>query len=43
MGYEPNILARNLRQGGSNVIGLIVPRINRVFFSNVIHGIETLA
>ncbi len=43
MGYEPNILARNLRQGGSNVIGLIVPRINRVFFSNVIHGIETVA
>ncbi len=43
MGYEPNIIARNLRQGGSNVIGLIVPRINRVFFSNVIHGIETVA
>jgi LacI family transcriptional regulator len=43
MGYEPNILARNLRQGASNVIGLIVPQINRVFFSNVIHGIETVA
>ncbi len=43
MGYEPNIHARNLRQGGSNVIGLIVPQINRVFFSNVIHGIETVA
>jgi LacI family transcriptional regulator len=43
MGYEPNIIARNLRQGGSNVIGLIVPQINRVFFSNVIHGIETVA
>lgn len=43
MGYEPNIIARNLRRGGSNVIGLIVPQINRVFFSNVIHGIETVA
>ncbi len=43
MGYEPNINARNLRQGGSSVIGLIVPQINRVFFSNVIHGIEIIA
>jgi LacI family transcriptional regulator len=43
MGYEPNITARNLRRGGSNVIGLIVPHINRDFFSNVIHGIEIVA
>ncbi len=43
MGYEPNLFARQLRQGGSLTIGLIVPRINRVFFSNVIHGVETVA
>jgi LacI family transcriptional regulator len=43
MGYEPNLFARQLRQGGSSTIGLIVPRINRAFFSNVIHGVETLA
>lgn len=43
MGYEPNLLARQLQSGGSNTIGLIVPRINRVFFSNVIHGVETEA
>jgi LacI family transcriptional regulator len=43
MGYEPNLMARQLRQGGSNTIGLIVPRINRVFFSNIIHGVETVA
>ena len=43
MGYEPNLFARQLRQGGSSTIGLIVPRINRVFFSNVIHGVETIA
>ena len=43
MGYEPNLFARQLRKGGSNTIGLIVPRINRVFFSNVIHGVETEA
>ena len=43
MGYEPNLSARQLRGGSSNTIGLIVPRINRVFFSNVIHGVETIA
>jgi len=43
MGYEPNLFARQLRQGGSRTIGLIVPRINRVFFSSVIHGVETIA
>ncbi len=43
MGYEPNLFARQLRQGGSSSIGLIVPRINRVFFSNVIHGVESIA
>jgi len=43
MGYEPNLVARQLRSGGSKTIGLIVPRINRVFFSNVIHGVETEA
>lgn len=43
LGYEPNLFARQLRQGGSSTIGLIVPRINRVFFSNVIDGVESVA
>ncbi len=43
MGYQPNTLAQQLKKGYSNTIGLIVPRINRVFFSNVIHGVETIA
>jgi LacI family transcriptional regulator len=43
MGYEPNLFARQLRQGGSKTIGLIVPRINRFFFSSVIHGVESVA
>ncbi|MFD1631438.1 LacI family DNA-binding transcriptional regulator [Pseudopedobacter beijingensis] len=43
MGYKPNKLAQQLKTGHSNTIGLIVPRINRVFFSNVIHGIEIIA
>jgi LacI family transcriptional regulator len=39
-GYQPNNLASNLRKGKSYTAGVIVPRINRVFFSNVIGGIE---
>src|SRR6476620_8740095 len=42
MGYQPNSSARDLKRGYSNTIGLIVPRINRTFFSNVIHGVETV-
>lgn len=40
MHYYPNVLASSLRKGKGNVIGVIVPRINRHFFSNVIEGIE---
>lgn len=40
LGYKPNVLATNLRTGKSNAIGLIVPRINRSFFSDTISGIE---
>ncbi len=43
MGYQPNSFAQKLKKGYSDTIGLIVPRINRVFFSNVIHGVETIA
>lgn len=43
MGYKPNLVAQQLKSGSSRNIGLIVPRINRVFFSNVIDGIETVA
>ncbi len=40
--YQPNIIASNLRIGKTNAIGIIVPRINRNFFSNVIGGIEEI-
>ncbi|TAJ11471.1 LacI family transcriptional regulator [Marinilabiliaceae bacterium JC017] len=40
MGYEPNVMAASLRKGKSDTIGLVVPRINRHFFSNVISGVE---
>lgn len=43
MGYRPNALASNLRNKKSNTIGIIVPLINRYFFSSVISGVEEVA
>lgn len=38
--YQPNVVATSLRQGRSKTVGVIVPRINRNFFANVIGGME---
>ena len=43
MGYRPNNLAANFRTKRTNTIGVIVPLINRYFFSSVISGIEDVA
>lgn len=43
LGYRPNTLASNLRNKKSNTIGVVVPLINRHFFSSVISGIEGVA
>ena len=43
LGYQRNSLASNLRKNKTNTIGVIVPRISRNFFSNVISGIEDTA
>lgn len=43
MGYTPNKLASNLRRNKSNTIGVVVPRIERYFFSSTIAGIEETA
>jgi LacI family transcriptional regulator len=40
MGYSSNAFASNLRKRRSNIIGVIVPRLNSVFMSQVIAGIE---
>ena len=40
MGYRPNVMAANFRTKRTNTIGVIVPLINRHFFSSVISGIE---
>jgi LacI family transcriptional regulator len=38
--YQPNVVASSLRKGMSKTVGVIVPRINRNFFANVIGGME---
>lgn len=40
LNYIHNSQAANLRQGSSKTLGVIVPRINQSFFSEVIAGIE---
>jgi LacI family transcriptional regulator len=40
MGYRSNSMASNLRNKKSNIIGVIVPRLNSSFMSDVIAGIE---
>lgn len=40
MGYRSNSFASNLRSKNSNIIGVIVPRLNSSFMSDVIAGIE---
>lgn len=43
LGYQRNSLASNLRTQKTHTIGIVVPRISRNFFSNVIYGIEDTA
>jgi LacI family transcriptional regulator len=43
LNYQPNSVASGLRKGKSHTIGIVVPHINRDFFSNVISGIEDIA
>lgn len=40
--YLPNAMASSLRKGKGNTVGVIVPNINRSFFSNIIGGIEEI-
>lgn len=43
LNYHPNQIAAALRNGKSNVIGVIVPTVDRTFFSSVVRGIEEIA
>lgn len=39
--YQPNIVASGFRKGKTKSVGILVPFINRHYFSNVIFSIET--
>jgi len=43
LGYFPNSVASNLRKRKTNMIGVIVPRIDITFHSHVISGVEEVA
>ena len=43
MGYRSNSFASSLRKKRSNIIGVIVPRLNSNFMSDVIAGVEKVA
>ena len=43
LNYQPNNIAAALRNGRSNIIGIIVPTADRSFFSSVVRGIEEVA
>ena len=43
LNYHPNQIAAALRNGRSNIIGVIVPTVDRSFFSSVVRGIEEIA
>jgi LacI family transcriptional regulator len=42
MNYKPNQVATNLRKGKGNLIGVVIPRIDRHFFSHAIAGMESI-
>jgi LacI family transcriptional regulator len=43
LSYQPHGIAAALRNGRSNIIGVIVPAIDRNFFASIIRGIEEMA
>jgi LacI family transcriptional regulator len=43
VGYRSNKFASNLRKQKTNTIGVIVPRLNSLFMSSVLSGIEKIA
>lgn len=43
LGYRPSRVARRLRMGGSQILGLIISDIANPFFTSVVRGIEDVA
>lgn len=43
LGYEPDYLAKNLKRNTTMTIGVVVTSIQRIFFPEVLAGIQTMA
>lgn len=43
LGYRPNRIARALRSGRTNTLGLLIPDITNAFFTDLSHKFETTA
>src|SRR5688500_5299223 len=43
VGYKPNQVAKSLRTGKTNIIGMLVEDISDPFFSSISRGIESIA
>lgn len=43
LGYEPNVIARNLKTSRSNQLGIVMPEIKHDFFANIVSGFEDVA
>jgi LacI family transcriptional regulator len=43
LGYQPNILARNLRKSQTNLWAVIISDVNNPFFTSLVRGVEDVA
>lgn len=43
LNYKPNSIASALRNGKTQIIGMLVPLIDRAFFASIIRGVEEVA
>jgi DNA-binding LacI/PurR family transcriptional regulator len=43
LGYSPNISARRLKQGRTNILGLAVPELSQPYFAELFERIESVA
>lgn len=40
LSYQPNLLAKGLRQGKRNTLGLVIPSLKLTIFAEIAQGIE---
>lgn len=43
LGYQPNVFAQNFKANRSNIIGVLVPDIERPYYSSIISGMQERA